>query len=81
MFLGPQEPLASSPGVEKKSRFALFLGKKAYYGGSWGSNPGKLKKIIILLPTRVLFLARFRFERRNPRLERRSLSLGCHGGW
>ena len=68
---------ASSPGVEKKSRFALFLAKKAYYGGSWGSNPGKLKKILILVPTRVLFLARFRFERRNPRLERRSLSLGC----
>ena len=34
--------------------------------------------ILILVPTRVLFLARFRFERRNPRLERRSLSLGCH---
>ena len=72
---------ASSPGVEKKSRFALFLAKKAYYGGSWGSNPGKLKKRISLFLWRFLFLARFRFERRNPRLERRSLSLGCHGGW
>ena len=72
---------ASSPRVEKKSRFALFLAKKAYYGGSWGSNPGKLKKRISLFLWRVLFLARFRFERRNPRLERRSLSLGCHGGW
>ena len=37
--------------------------------------------IIFLLPTRFLFHARFRFERRNPRLERRCLSLGCHGGW
>ena len=71
---------ASSPRVEKKSRFALFLAKKAYYGGSWGSNPGKLKKRISLFLWRFLFLARFRFERRNPRLERRSLSLGCHGG-
>ena len=64
---------ASSPGVEKKSRFALFLAKKAYYGGSWGSNPEKLTFILILVPTRVLFHARFRFERRNPRLERRCL--------
>ena len=34
------------------------MAKKAYYGGSWGSNPGKLKKRISLFLWRFLFLAR-----------------------
>ena len=43
----------------------------------------KLRWIIFLLPRRLLFLARFRFERRNPRLERTTFSLhvtGSYGG-
>ena len=76
VFLGPQEPLAE--GSKKKPVRAAFFQKRSIMGARRGSNPGKLKKIIFLLPTRFLFLARFRFERRNPRLKRRCLSLGCH---
>ena len=47
VFLAAAEPLAQ--GSKKKSRFALFLAKKAYYGGSWGSNPGKLTLILFLV--------------------------------
>ena len=70
-FLGPQEPLAE--GSKKKPVRAAFFQKRSIMGALRGSNPGKLKKIIFLLPTRFLFHARFRFERRNPRLERRCL--------
>ena len=71
VFLGPQEPLAE--GSKKKAGSRRFFPKKVYYGGSPGSNPEKLTFILILVPTRFLFHARFRFERRNPRLERRCL--------
>ena len=75
-FSVPQEPWLLGRKMEPVR--AAFFQKRSIMGALRGSNPGKLKKIIFLLPTRVLFLARFRFERRNPRLERRSLSLGCH---
>ena len=47
--------------------------KRSAMIGPGGSKPRKLKKVIFLLPRRLLFHARFRFERRNPRLERRCL--------
>ena len=52
-----------------------FWPKKAFETPTRGSNPGKLTLILILVPTRFLFHfhARSRFERRNPRLERRCL--------
>ena len=70
---------ASAFGSQNGAGSRRFFPKKVYYGGSPGSNPGKLKKILILVPTRVLFLARFRFERRNPRLERRTFTLYVPG--
>ena len=76
VFLAAQEPLTQ--GSSKKAGSRRFWPKKVYYGGSWGSNPGKLKKIIFL-PTRFLFHARFRFERRNPRLERTTFALHVTG--
>ena len=62
----------------KKAGSRRFWPKRPITPAAPGSNPEKLTLILFLVPTRVLFLARFRFERRNPRLERRSLSLGCH---
>ena len=52
---------------------AAFFQKRSIMGALRGSNPEKLTFILILVPTRFLFHARFRFERRNPRLERRCL--------
>ena len=55
------------------SRLAPLFSKKGLSNPHAGLESGKLKKIIFLLPTCFLFHARFRFERRNPRLERRCL--------
>ena len=52
---------------------AAFFQKRSIMGALRVSNPEKLTFILILVPTRFLFHARFRFERRNPRLERRCL--------
>ena len=49
------------------------FGQKRSLTPTRGSNPGKLTLVLFLVPTRFLFHARFRFERRNPRLERRCL--------
>ena len=60
--------------VRPSSRFApLFSKKGLYYGGAPGLESGEIDFILILVPTSFLFHARFRFERRNPRLERRCL--------
>ena len=60
-------------GQAKKPVRAAFFQKRSIMGALRGSNPEKLTFILILVPTRFLFHARFRFERRNPRLERRCL--------
>ena len=44
VFLAAQEPLTQ--GSSKKAGSRRFWPKKVYYGGSWGSNPEKLKKRI-----------------------------------
>ena len=44
---------------------AAFFQKRSIMGALRGSNPEKLTFIPILVPTRFLFHARFRFERRN----------------
>ena len=71
VFLAAAEPQQKGQAMEPVR--AAFFQKRSITGALRGSNPGKLKKIIFLLPTRFLFHARFRFERRNPRLERRCL--------
>ena len=63
----------SAQGSSKKAGSRRFWPKKAYYPRGPGVQPGKLTFILFLVPTRFLFHARFRFERRNPRLERRCL--------
>ena len=69
---------ASSPGSKKKAGSRRFWPKRSIMGALRGSNPGKYFLRLILVSGPVLFHARFRFERRNPRLERRSLRSGCH---
>ena len=53
--------------------------KRSAMIGPGGSKPRKLKKVIFLFPRRLLFPARFRIERRNPRLERTTFSLHVTG--
>ena len=60
--------------VAKWSRFAPLFSKKGLLWGRSGARiREKLTLVLFLVPTRVLFHARSRFERRNPRLERRCL--------
>ena len=47
VFLAAQEPLTQ--GSSKKAGSRRFWPKKVYYGGSWGSNPGKLTLILFLV--------------------------------
>ena len=70
-FSVPQEPWLLGRKMEPVR--AAFFQKRSIMGALRGSNPEKLTFILILVPTRFLFHARFRFERRNPRLERRCL--------
>ena len=70
-FSVPQEPWLLGRKMEPVR--AAFFQKRSIMGALRGSNPEKLTLVLFLVPTRFLFHARFRFERRNPRLERRCL--------
>ena len=67
--------LEQNPVLEQKCEPVRsgFPKKRSAMSPPGGSKPRKLGLILFLVCRRLLFPARFRFERRNPRLERRCL--------
>ena len=57
-----------------------FPKKRSAMSPPGGSKPRKLGLILFLVCRRLLFPARFRVERRNPRLERTTFALHVTGG-